>query len=72
MVSRNKGFGDASACCNSGMHEMAFGRFILRDLPFSSSGNLSGMSLHNPLEMSNGSFSTRATSFMASFVAIVP
>ena len=67
MVSRNNGSGDASASRSSGTAEIAFGRFI-----FIPSGKRSGIALQSLFDMSRGTFCTRATSFMASFVAIVP
>ncbi|CCY64957.1 uncharacterized protein BN467_01693 [Prevotella sp. CAG:1124] len=67
MVSCRRGSVDASASRSSLTHLMAFVRFIFRP-----SGSLSGMALHSLFDSSRGSFSTRATSLMASLVAIVP
>ena len=61
------GSGLASASRSSGTHLMALGRFIFRP-----SGRRSGMALHKWLDTSSGSFSTRATSLMEFFVAMVP
>ena len=57
---------ETSASCNCGVHLMAFTRFIL-----SPSGSLSGIALHKELDISSGTFSTLATSFMEFFVAIL-
>ena len=57
----------ASASRSSGTAFMALGRFI-----FIPSGRRSGIALHRRFDMSSGSFSTRATSFMEFLVAIVP
>ncbi|EJX03516.1 hypothetical protein EVA_08379 [gut metagenome] len=72
MVSRMSGSDEVSASRNSGMAAIALLRFILGTLPSGPSGSLSGMSLQRALEVEMGSFCTRATSLMASFVAIVP
>ena len=56
---------DTSASLSSGVHFIAFGRFI-----FMPSGSLSGMALHSAFAVFSGTFSTRATSFSEFFVAI--
>ena len=66
IVSLTKGSGDASAACNSGTYSMAFFRFSFL------SGILSGTNLAKRSDSASGSFWTRATSLIASFVAIVP
>ena len=66
MVLRNFGSADVSAWRSSGVYLMALGRFI-----FIPSGNLSGIALHKALEISNGTFSTRATSLIEFLVAIL-
>ena len=65
-VSRTKGSGDASAACSSGTYSMAFRRFSFL------SGILSGTNLAKRSDSERGNFCTRATSLMASLVAIVP
>ena len=67
MVSRNIGLDEASASCSSGTSSMAFGKFIFLPL-----GNRSGIALHKRSDSDKGNFCTRATSFMANLVAIVP
>ena len=71
-VLESSGSLEAAASRSSGIAAIAFGRFILGTFPSGPSGSLSGMSLHRRLLVSRGSFCTRATSFSASFVAIVP
>ena len=67
MVFAICGLALASASRSSGTHLMALVRFI-----FIPSGSLSGIALQRRLDMSSGSFSTRATSLIEFFVAIVP
>ena len=67
MVLCSFGSGLASASRSSGIHFMALPRFI-----FKPSGNLSGISLQSQFAFSRGSFSTRATSLIEFFVAMVP
>ena len=66
IVSRTKGSEEASAACNSGTYSIALRRFSFL------SGILSGTSLARRSDSERGSFCTRATSLIASFVAIVP
>ena len=65
-VSRTNGSDDASAACSSGTYSMAFRRFSFL------SGILSGTSFARRSDSERGSFCTRATSLIASLVAIVP
>ena len=67
IVFRTFSSGDSSACLSSGIEATALVKFILRSL-----GSLSGMLLHRQFAWSNGTLSTRATSFKEFFVAIVP
>ena len=71
MVLRIRGSGEASASLSAGTHLMAFGRFIFSEFP-SESDSLSGICLQRAFTSASGTFSTRATSLMAFFVAIVP
>ena len=57
---------EASASRNSCTYLRALGRLI-----FAPSGSRSGMALQRALEIARGTFSTRATSLMEFFVAIV-
>ena len=70
MVFAIFGLGEASASCSSRTALMALVRFIFGVLP-STSGRRSGIALHKAFESASGSFSTRATSLMEFFVAIV-
>ncbi len=70
MVLRSEGLADASASCSSRTALMALGRFIFGVLP-STSGRRSGMALQRAFEMLSGTFSTRATSLIEFFVAMV-
>ena len=67
MVSLSRGSGDVAASFSSGTHSMALGRFIFLPL-----GSLSGMALQRAFTVAKGTFCTRATSLIASLVAIVP
>ena len=58
---------EASASLSSGVHLMAFTKFI-----FMPSGSRSGMALHSAFETASGRFSTRATSLIEFLVAILP
>ena len=66
MVFRSLASSLTSASCSLGVHLMAFVRFI-----FMPSGSRSGIALQRPFATSSGSFSTRATSLMEFFVAMV-
>ena len=58
---------EASAARSSGVHLIAFCRFIFR-----LSGRRSGIALQRAFDLSRGSCSTRATSLMEFLAAIVP
>ena len=66
MVFRSRMSSLTSASCSCGVHLIALARFI-----FMPSGNRSGIALQRAFDTSKGSFSTRATSLMEFFVAIV-
>ena len=66
IVSLRMGSDDCSAAFNSGTYSMALTRLTFL------SGMRSGTSLHKRSDSLSGSFCTRATSFRAIFVAMVP
>ncbi len=66
MVLRSRGSVETSASRSSGTHSMAFFRFIFLPL-----GSRSGIAFFSAFERSMGSFSTRATSAMEFFVAML-
>ena len=73
IVSRIAGSSDSSAAFNSGTALIAFLRLIFRSLSLSlGSGIRSGTHLQSWFDTGIGNFCTRATSFSAIFVAIVP
>lgn len=67
MVLLSRGSLENSASRSSGVYLMALVRFILAP-----SGKRSGIALQSAFALSNGNFSTRATSLMEFFVAMEP
>ena len=72
MVLRSRISTDTSASRSSGTHSRAFFRFILRALPSGPSGSRSGIAFFSALARSSGNLSTRATSAIEFFVAMLP
>ena len=66
IVFRSRGSCETSASRSSGVHLIAFVRFI-----FKPSGRRSGIALHKKFDLSKGNFSTRATSLIEFFVAML-
>ena len=71
MVLRSRGSAEASASRSSGTHSRAFFKFSLRGLPSGASGRRSGIAFFSALARSSGNFSTRATSAIEFFIAIL-